>query len=127
MAENAAAYIAAGAAVVLVVAIALRAWILRRPTADELERRRRAAIHQAGKMGDGMILDVHETSIEYSYAVRGVEYTALQDISMLQDRLPEDRMALAGPASVKYDPRNPANSIVLCEEWTGLRSQRMKV
>jgi len=80
MGENAAAYIAAGAAVVLVVAIVLRAWLLRRPTAEEVERRRRAAIHQAGKMGDGMILDVFETSIEYSYDVRGVEYTALQDI-----------------------------------------------
>jgi len=121
MAENAAAYIAAGAAVVLVSAIILRAWILRRPTAEELERRRRATIQRAGKMGDGMILDVHETSIEYSYAVRGVEYTASQDISTLQGHLPDDWMAVAGPVSVKYDPRNPANSIVLCEEWTGIR------
>ena len=23
--------------------------------------------------------------------------------------------------SVKYDPRNPANSIVVAEEWSGLR------
>jgi hypothetical protein len=23
--------------------------------------------------------------------------------------------------SVKYDPRNPANSIVVAEEWNGLR------
>jgi hypothetical protein len=26
-----------------------------------------------------------------------------------------------GPVSVKYDPRNPANSIVVSEEWSGLR------
>jgi hypothetical protein len=29
-------------------------------------------------------------------------------------------MALLGPALVKFDPRNPANSIVICEEWSGL-------
>ena len=122
MREDAAAYIAAGAAVVLVAAIAFRAWLLRRPTAEELERRRRLAINQAGKMADGMILDVLETTIEYSYDVRGVEYIATQDISALQDRVPAPRVSIAGPAGVKYDPRNPANSIVLCEEWSGLRS-----
>jgi hypothetical protein len=123
MRENAAAYIAAGAAVVLVAAILFRAWLLRRPTAEELERRRRLGIHQAGKMADGMILDVLETTIEYSYDVRGVEYIATQDISALQDRVPIPRVAIAGLALVKYDPRNPANSIVLCEDWSGLRDK----
>jgi hypothetical protein len=32
--------------------------------------------------------------------------------------------ALAGPAIVKYIPRNPANSIVICEEWSGLRARK---
>jgi len=72
-------------------------------------------------MADGMILDVLETTIEYSYDVRGVEYIATQDLSALQDRLPAPRLSIAGPASIKYDPRNPANSIVLCEDWSGLR------
>jgi len=121
MRDIAAAYIAAGAAVVLVAALILRAWLRRRPTPEELERRRRIGLNRVGKMADAMILDVQETSVEYSYDVRGIEYTALQDISMLQDHLPPDRLTLAGPGSVKYDPRNPANSIVLCEEWSGLR------
>ena len=121
MHEDAVAYIVAGAAIVLVVAIAFRWWLLRRPTAEELERRRRLGINQAGKMADGMILDVLETTIEYSYDVRGVEYTATQDVSALQDSVPAPRLSIAGPASVKYDPRNPANSIVLCEDWSGLR------
>jgi hypothetical protein len=121
MREDAAAYIAIGSAVVLVVALAWRAWLRRRPTAEELERRRRLALNQLGKMADAMVLDVGETTIEYSYDVRGVGYTATQDISVLQDRLPQYRLSVAGPAAVKYDPRNPANSIVLCEDWSGLR------
>jgi hypothetical protein len=121
MPVDVAAYIAVGAAVVLVAALIFRAWLRRRPTSEELERRRRQALNQAGKMADAMVLDVRETAIEYSYDVRGIEYTATQDISPLQDRLPSDRLSVTGPASVKYDPRNPANSIVLCEDWSGLR------
>lgn len=122
MRENAAAYIAAGAAVLLVAALIFKAWLRRRPTLDEVERRRRLAIHHAGKMADGMVIDVQETAIEYSYDVRGVEYIAIQDVSGIEDRLPTDRYAAAGPVAVKYDPRNPANSIVLCEKWSGLRA-----
>ena len=122
MRENAAIYVAVGAAVVLVAAIVFRAWLLRRPTDEELERRRRLGINQSGKMADGMILDVLETTIEYSYDVRGVEYIATQDISALQDRIPGPRLSVAGPAGIKYAPRNPANSIVVCEDWSGLRT-----
>jgi hypothetical protein len=39
----------------------------------------------------------------------------------LEALLPEDQMSMIGPALVKFDPRNPANSIVLCEDWSGLR------
>jgi len=122
MRGDAAAYIAAAAAVVLVVAIALRAWLRRRPSAEELERRRRELLNRIGKMADAMVLDVLDTTIEYSYDVRGVGYTATQDISALQARFPAHRMSVAGPAAVKFDPRNPANSIVLCEDWSGLRN-----
>ncbi len=106
----------------LLGAFAVRAWLLRRPTAEELERLRRMAINQSGKMADGMVVDVRENDIEFSYDVRGVEYIAAQDITALQDRIPEPRISIAGPVGVKFDPRNPANSIILCEEWSGLRS-----
>jgi hypothetical protein len=122
MREDTAAYIAITAAVVLLIALAWRAWLRRRPTLEELERRRRLSLNQFGKMADAMVIDVMETAIQYSYDVRGVEYTATQDISALQDRLPSHRLSVAGPAAVKYDPRNPANSIVVCEDWTGLRN-----
>lgn len=86
------------------------------------------AIHKDGKIGNGQIIDVvtepEAASVVYSYRVAGVEYTASQDVTDLQDNLPADRMSLVGAVSVKFAPRNPANSIVLCEEWTGLRTGR---
>ena len=56
----------------------------------------------------------------YSYDVRGVEYTASQDISRFT--VPTGFFGL-GAVCVKYDPRNPANSIVVAEEWSGLRGR----
>jgi hypothetical protein len=102
--------------------LAIRKYLASRPTPEELERRRRETIHQEGKIGDGEIIEVDATSILYSYSVAGVVYTASQDVVALQPRLPQDLMAMVGPVSVKFDPRNPANSIVLCEQWSGLRT-----
>ena len=31
---------------------------------------------------------------------------------------------LVGPVTLKYSTRNPANSIIICEEWSGLRQRR---
>ena len=49
-----------------------------------------------------------------------MEYTASQDISGLVDKAAVDFSGVSA-MSVKYDPRNPANSIVVAEEWSGLR------
>ncbi len=107
------------------LAAGLVAWLRLkpRPTPAELERRRRMTIHRNGKMGDGAIIDVEGASIVYSYSVAGVVYQASQDVTDLEDKLPADRMSMVGAVSIKFDPRNPANSIVLCEEWTGLRNR----
>lgn len=107
----------------LVVAIAglIFFFVLRKhPSAEELERRRRDGLNLHGKIGDCEILDVEGSVIQFSYSVAGVIYTAAQDVSVLSGLLPEDRMTLIGPALLKYDPRNPANSIVICEAWSGL-------
>ena len=100
----------------------VQVYLRSRPTPAELERRRRAALHSRGKMGDATLLEYRENVVFYSYAVRGVEYTASQDLSDLKPLLPADLWSAIGPASVKYDPRNPANSMVLCERWSGLRA-----
>ncbi len=44
----------------------------------------------------------------------------MQDVSSLQERIPTS-LSIEGSVSVKYDARNPANSIVLAEQWSGLR------
>jgi hypothetical protein len=98
-------------------------YLRRRPTPEEIERLRRLAIHRDGKMGDGEIVDVEGVSIVYSYSVAGVVYTTSQDTTTLEEKLPLDRMSMVGPVLVKFHPRNPANSIVLCEEWSGLRNR----
>jgi hypothetical protein len=96
-------------------------WLRSRVSAEELERRRRAALHSTGKMGDATLLELRGNLVFYSYEVRGVEYTASQDVSGLASLLPSDPGAVNGLVYVKYDPRNAANSIILCEEWSGFR------
>jgi hypothetical protein len=72
-------------------------------------------------MGDATIIDVRDWVLFYSYQIRGVAYTTSQDASDFKDQLPADTSVLIGLAGLKYSPGNPANSIVICEEWTGLR------
>ena len=98
-------------------------WTFFRPqvTPEERERLRRLRVNGSGKLGDGEIVDFEGAAIVYSYTVGGVGYTAAQDVMSLQALLPSNPMSVIGPALVKFDPRNPANSIVLCEEWSGLR------
>jgi hypothetical protein len=112
-------WVAAGLA--LLVAVGVYFWRRSRVSPDEIERRRRQTILATGKMGDANLLDFHDNLIVYSYTVRGVEYTASQDISKLTAYLPDSFDTLGGPILVRYDARNPANSIVLAEEWSGLR------
>lgn len=109
-----------GVLLVLLGAMGVRAWVGARVAPDEKERRRRSMLLSGGKQGDGNLVDIHDDLLVYSYAVRGVEYTASQDVSKLKPYVPCD-IASLGPICVRYDPRNPANSIVLAEEWSGLR------
>ena len=106
--------------VVLLATFGYRAYQRSRVTPEERERRRRAWLVATGKMGDAVVVEMRDNLVFYSYDVRGVEYTASQDISLVAVRLP-DGLGAHGAVSVKYDARNPANSIVVAEEWSGLR------
>lgn len=99
-------------------------WILlqRRRGPLERERRRRLSVNLRGRLGDAMITDVQENTLYYSYSIRGVAYTAAQDVSTLRELLPEDHERLIGLASMKYHTNNPANSILICEQWSGIRT-----
>jgi hypothetical protein len=106
-----------------VLLIALAIYIIKRvrSTPEKRERKRREEVNRLGRLGDALITEVSESVIYYSYTVRGVQYTASQDVSTLRDRLPAEPERLIGVVSLKYAPRNPANSILICEEWSGLR------
>jgi hypothetical protein len=107
--------------VVLAGALGYRTWKISRISPEEIERRRRAELVALGKMGDALLVEYRDGLIFYSYDVRGVKYTACQDVRLLHDRL-TGSLAEMGPVSVKYDARNPANSIVVAEQWSGLRN-----
>ena len=109
--------------VVLAGALGYRAWRSSRIAPEEIERRRRAELVAQGKMGDAIIVEFRDGYLFYSYDVRGVEYTASQDVSFMRELMPVD-LAAMGPICVKYDARNAANSIVVAEDWSGLRKSK---
>ncbi len=112
----------AGAALGYGAFVAFRAWQRSRITPEERERRRRAELVRYGKLTDATLVEINPDVLVYSYVVRGVEYTASQDVSSLRGRLPAE-LGLA--VSVRFNARIPANSIVLAEEWSGLHRAKV--
>jgi hypothetical protein len=105
---------------VLAVGVYIVLRVRRKP--KDKEKRRRLEVNLNGRLGDATILEITGDAIFYEYSVRGITYTASQDISKLGELIPGDPQRLIGrPASLKYSYHNPANSILLCEEWSGLR------
>jgi len=104
--------------------LAVGIWIGRRMLQgppEKRERKRRLAVNRHGRLGDAFITDADAALIYYEYSVQGVQYMASQDVTLLQELLPAEPERLIGVANLKYAPNNPANSILLCEEWSGLR------
>jgi hypothetical protein len=116
------------AAVVLTAAYLL---LRRKPkSADELEKERREWLDRIGRITDGTVIDVQEmpgtnhhpaTFLIYHYDVAGVSYEASQDVTYLRQLINLHSCRLGLPTSVRFDPQNPGNSIVLSERWMGLR------
>jgi hypothetical protein len=135
---NAHAWEIAAGAVLLLALIAVGLWLLlrKRPTAEELERARRKFLTQSGRLVDGMLLDVCEvqvtattkdehdrtlTMLVYSYRIGGVDYESSQDITDMSGLVDTSQVRFGFPCSARYQPGNPQNSIVVAEEWSGLR------
>lgn len=90
------------------------------------EKTRRSVLHRTGRVAEGMILDLDDISIYYHYTVNGVPYSTAQNFSAIEICLPENRNLVIGEVSVKYAANNPANSIVVCEQWSGFKASSTK-
>jgi hypothetical protein len=111
-----------GAASLPVIAAGIYVVLRIRRKPKDKEKLRRLEVNQYGRLGDATITDISDDAIFYEYFVGGLTYTASQDISQLREMIPAESHRLIGrPASLKYSVQNPANSILLCEEWSGLR------
>lgn len=137
------------AAAILLVAGGILSWWLRRPRDPrEVERRRRAYLNQVGRIVEGHIMEITETPprettpassgrlrrksdvppggdgkrslVVYSYSIRGVTYETAQDVTGMEERACLEKIVAGQPASVKYDPANPSNSILIADDWSGL-------
>ncbi len=102
----------------------------RRKTPDQLERERRIHLSETGRITDGTVIDVNEMQTHgsgelqlliYHYDVAGVSYEASQDVSTLRHMVDLHSCRSGLMTSIKYDPSNPGNSIVIAENWSGLR------
>ncbi|MEI9813702.1 MAG: hypothetical protein WDO18_14080 [Acidobacteriota bacterium] len=93
-----------------------------RESPETRERKRRQAIHQNSRQSEAFILSVEDTTLYYTYSAAGVQYESSQDVSDLLDRLPVPPERAMGVALVKYAHNNPGNSILVCEQWCGVRA-----
>jgi len=111
---------------------AVATWLVRRkrPTAEELEKARRAFLVESGRIVDGMLLDSYHvdggdgrmlTMLLFNYRIGGVDYECSQDVTLLSAEMSAAKVRAGFPCSVRYQPGNPHNSIVVAEGWTGLR------
>jgi hypothetical protein len=116
----------------------LALWLVfrKRPTPEELESERCRFLVQSGRLVDAMLLDIYDvespgkkkkdppkslTMLLYHYRIGGVDYECSQDITQLQAVVDPAQVRAGFPCTVRYQPGNPQNSIVVAEGWSGLR------
>jgi hypothetical protein len=114
---------------------------------EAIERKRRLHLNQIGRITEGQVVELAEHRqerpaerkalfrsparplvgnqlrhlVSYSYAISGVTYHTAQDITGLEGQIRFERLVAGQPASVKYDPSNPVDSILVADDWSGLR------
>src|SRR2546425_6416762 len=132
-----------------IAALAMIAYAFFRPAVDpeEAERKRRLHLNQIGRIAEGQIVDLVERPpeskevrkglfgssarplkdmrpryfVSYSYLISGVTYHTAQDITGLESQVRLERLVAGQPASIKYDAANPSDSILVADDWSGLR------
>ena len=131
------------------LALALLAYAFAHPkvNAEEAERKRRLHLNHIGRIAEGQVVELSEQPaaeaeeprgrlgtrgkklpdlrprhmVSYSYSISGVTYHTAQDITGLESQVQFDRLMAGQQASVKYDPSNPSDSILVADDWSGLR------
>lgn len=132
-----------------VLAVGLIYYAFARPDTDPEgeERKRRLHLNLIGRIAEGQVVELtqHEPPplekkrglisakarplkdngprhlVSYSYSISGVTYHTAQDITGLESQIRFERLVAGYPASVKYDPSNPSDSILVADDWSGLR------
>jgi hypothetical protein len=122
---NPVAPLAASGVVAMAAGVAIIWLARRRLSPEELEKRRRLLVSRLGRTIEGVIVEADARTLFYTYNVHGVGYSAAQDISALLDTLEGDPARLVGSVSVKFLRANPANSIIVCEDWSGLPARAL--
>jgi len=134
---------------IVVLIVAFFVMYKRDPDPDEIERERRVYLNRIGRIVEGQILEIEDkklepkpepkrglfarrksgtngaTSVEtmllhYTYSISGVTYETAQDITGIEQTVCLKHAVIGQAASVKYDPSNPSNSILVAEDWSGL-------
>ena len=138
------------ALVLAAAGLAVRQYFQKPDDPEDEERRRRSQLNQVGRIVEGLVVELVESEgavmpaaapakfphrkavspplggsglrrlVRYSYSIAGVTYETAQDVTGLEERLCLERIASGQPASVKYDPSNPSNSILVADDWSGL-------
>ena len=132
-----------------IAALAMIGYAFLRPAVnpEEEERKRRLHLNQIGRIAEGQIVELVEHPpeskevrkglfrskarplkdmrprhlVSYSYLISGVTYHTAQDITGLEGQIRFERLVAGQPASVKYDTANPSDSIIVADDWSGLR------
>jgi hypothetical protein len=137
--------VASVAGLVVLAAAALYFVFHKKPEdSEDLERQRRAYLNRVGRIVEGQVVEVSDQSVAlsdvqlsakpvatapagvapkllyYSYSISGVTYETAQDVTGLEEQAHLSRVVAGQHASVKYDPSNPSNSILLADDWSGL-------
>ncbi len=139
--------LAVGGAVIAALAMIVYAFFGPAVDPEEEERKRRLHLNQIGRITEGQIVDLIEHPpelkaarkglfgasahpltdmrprhlVSYSYLISGVTYHTAQDITGLESQVRLERLVAGQPASIKYDASNPSDSILVADDWSGLR------
>jgi hypothetical protein len=138
---------ALGGGSILAVALIIYAFVHPKVDPEEAERKRRLHLNHIGRIAEGQVVDLSEQQashaeerhgllnsraknvpdlrprylVSYSYSISGVTYHTAQDITGLESQVQFDHLVAGQQASVKYDPSNPSDSILVADDWSGLR------